>query len=390
MGGEVSLAEQLSVVERPLNHLMDRLQGVFSNPSTHAVACHYIKGLLRSIERKNSWQLSEAAGLSAPYRIQYLLGRAHWDADAVRDMGMEEVQRILGCKRGTLIVDETGFLKKGKESAGVSRQYSGTAGRIENCQIGVFLSWATSEGAALIDRELYIPQEWHQNPERCGKAHIPKERTFCTKLQLAQQMIERALKAGFLPAWVVADEVYGHSSDFRHFLEEHHLSYVLNTQSNQMIYYEGKRRPAANIHSFLQDDAWVTLSCGAGSKGPRDYQWATVPLTTDASCKRWLLFRRHPIRHQEVAYYLAFTSTDTPLHDIVQAVGQRWHIEECFQSAKGEVGLDQYEVRNYTGWYRHITLSMLAHTFLLIAKNNLPPPQPLPSTMLAFKKKRGL
>lgn len=391
MDAQLQLQQNLAIVQGALKDLSENLKGFFGRPSTHATACHYLQGLLSSVERKNSWQIAEEEGLHDPYCLQYLLNRAHWDANQVRDAHMQQVKKGLGDKDGTLIVDETGFLKKGKQSAGVARQYSGTAGRIENCQIGVFLGWAISRGSTLIDRELYVPKEWCEDLQRCQRAHIPKDRVFLTKLELAQQMIERALQAGFQPSWTTADEVYGQSYSFRNFLEERYLSYVVAVPKSQSICRGFDKNPAHSVLSILQEEEWITLSCGLGSKGPRDYQWACLGLNcTDPEYRRWLLLRRRSNNPDDIAYYLVFAPSHTSLKDIVQAAGQRWHIEECFQSAKGEVGLDQYEVRNYTGWYRHITLSMLAHALLVMTKSHILPPSHPSSSMVEFKKKRGL
>ena len=211
------LKETLGALEEGLTNLMKSLKPFFKNFSTHRIAGHYLKGLVSAVDRKNNWQIAEKEGFKTPYRLQHLLGRALWDANQVRDFHMQHVGEALGFEEGVLIVDETGFLKKGKKSAGVARQYSGTAGRIDNCQIGVFLAWATNEGHTLFDRELYLPQEWIKDRIRCKEAYIPEERMFSTKIDLAQQMIERALKKGFKPSWVVADEVYGQNLSFPYF-----------------------------------------------------------------------------------------------------------------------------------------------------------------------------
>jgi len=352
---------------------------------------HYLKGLLSAVDRKNNWQLAEKEGFKTPYRLQHLLGRALWDANQVRDFHMQHVGKNLGFKEGSLIVDETGFLKKGKKSAGVARQYSGTAGRIDNCQIGVFLAWAAKEGHTLLDRELYLPQEWIEDHPRCREACIPEKRTFLTKIELAQQMIERALKQGFKPDWVVADEVYGQSYNFRIFLEQHNLPYVVAVPKNQSICQGFNKIPANSLLTSLPPHIWQTLSCGEGSKGPRLYQWVCFPLNSpDPVYQRWILFRKNLKDSEDIAYFLVSASPDTSLKKMVQAAGQRWKIEECFESAKGEVGLDQYEVRNYQGWHRHITLAMLAHALLVTTKSQLFPSLQELTSMSKFKKKRGL
>lgn len=385
------LKETLEVLEEELIDLAKNLKPFFANFSTYRTAKHYLKGLLSVVDRKNNWQIAEKEGFKTPYRLQHLLGRALWNADQVRDFHMQRVGEGLGFEQGSLIVDETGFLKKGKKSAGVARQYSGTAGRIDNCQIGVFLAWATKEGHTLIDRELYLPKEWAEDRARCKDAYVPEERSFLTKIELAQQMIEQALKKGFKPSWVVADEVYGKSYHFRIFLEQHHLSYVVAVPKTQSICQGFNKIPANNLLSSIHSDAWETLSCGEGSKGPRLYQWACLPLNSpNAIYQRWVLFRKGLKDSEDIAYFLVSAHPDISLEDMVRAAGQRWKIEECFESAKGEVGLDQYEVRSYQGWCRHITLAMLAHALLVKARSQLFPSLQGLSSMDAFKKKRGL
>jgi len=354
-------------------------------------AKHYIRGLLSQIGRKNSWQIAEEEGLKAPYKIQHLLDRASWDSEELRDYNMKVVGEAAGFQGGTLIVDETGFLKQGKKSAGVIRQYSGTAGRIENCQIGVFLAYLSGKDRVLIDRELYIPKEWSEDKERCIAAGIPKDRIFATKLELAQSMIKRALNQGYRPLWVVADEVYGQSYPFRKFLEDNELSYVVVVPKSQSICWGLNKEPAYSVLSELTERKWRVLSCGNGSKGDRLYKWAHFPLNSPKKgYKRYLLLRKSLNDPTHISYYLVSALEGVPLQEMVKAAGQRWAIEECFKAAKGEVGLDQYEVRSYKGWYRHITLAMLAYAFLVVTRAQLFINRGSKVTMTEFKKKRGL
>lgn len=332
-------------------------------PRQHALA--YLKGLLSPVERKNGWQLAEAAGDSTPYAIQHLLGRAQWSADEVRDDLQQYVIEHLGDKQAVLIIDETGFLKKGDKSAGVQRQYSGTAGRIENCQIGVFLAYASKRGRTFLDRELYLPQQWAESAERRQAASVPKEVKFATKPQLARQMIERALQAGVLCQWVTGDEVYGNDRRLRVWLEEQELFHVLAVGSGQHVWVGWQQVRIKSLLEQIAADAWQVVSAGDGAKGPRLYEWACLPLTSILiEHQRWLLVRRNLDKPGELAYYVVFAPRQTELEEMVRVAGSRWAIEESFQSAKGEVGLDHYEVRSWAGWYRHITLAMLAHAYL--------------------------
>jgi len=266
-------------------------------------------------------------------------------------------------------VDETGFLKKGTKSAGVQRQYSGTAGRVENSQIGVFLAYATKQGRTFLDRELYLPQSWASDKKRRAAAGIPTSVKFATKLVLARRMIERAQVAGVPFRWVTGDEVYGNDSQMRRWLEKRQVSYVLAVSAQYRVWFEGARRWAAEIATRLPAKAWQRLSAGAGTKGERLYDWAWLPLGEVAQERqRWLLFRRSLSEPTELAYYVVSAPKQTALTEIVKVAGTRWAIEESFESAKGEVGLDHYEVRSWAGWYRHITLAMLAHAYLTVTR----------------------
>jgi SRSO17 transposase len=273
-----------------------------------------------------------------------------------------------------LIVDETGFLKKGDKSVGVQRQYSGTAGRIENSQIGVFLTYASTQGNAFLDRELYLPQEWAADRARRQEAGVPAEVVFQTKPQLAQRMLERAFAAGVQVAWVTADEVYGSDRPLREWLEGHRQAYVLAVRSREMVPIASRMGvwavAVAEIAAGLAETAWQQLSAGAGAKGLRWYEWAQVPLARqdEADWGYWLLLRRSLTEPGEVHYYLVAGPAETSLAAMVQVAGRRWAIEGGLEAAKGEVGLDQYEVRRWTGWYRHITLALLAHAYLVVMR----------------------
>ena len=343
----------------------------FSRSELRERALTYLRGLLSPVERKNGWQLAEEAGDETPYATQHLLGRAVWSADEVRDDLREYVVKHLGDEAGVLVIDETGFLKKGTKSAGVRRQYSGTAGRVENCQIGVFLAYATHQGRTFLDRELYLPREWAEDKERMEGAGVPEKVEFATKLVLARRMIERARQGGVPFRWVTGDAVYGSDSHLRGWLEGRKISYVLAVTSQYRVFYEGMRRWVSEIGEMLPKKAWTRISAGVGTKGERLSDWARLPLgEAREGQQRWLLFRRSVSDQTEVAYYVVSAPEETSLEEIVKVAGTRWAIEESFESAKGEVGLDHYEVRSWDGWYRHITLAMFAHAYLTVVRAN--------------------
>jgi SRSO17 transposase len=330
----------------------------------------YVRGLLAPVARKNSWQMAEQAGHPTPDGLQHLLAGSKWEPDDIRDDLQEYVAGKLGEADGVLIIDDTGFIKKGITSAGVQRQYSGTAGRTENCQIGVFAAYASACGRALVDRELYLPKTWTEDRERCRTARVPDEREFATKGELARHMVLRALASPLPIAWVTADSAYGQDNRFRRLLEQSGVGYVLAVPKSQ--FSVGCSR-IEGLFAQAPDEAWEKISCGDGAKGPRVYHWAAVRLPSVAEFDyqgdvphrmRWALARRSISKPDEIAYYLAYTPLQVTVQELVRVAGARWAIEECFQAAKNECGLDQYEVRRYPGWYRHITLSMLAHAFL--------------------------
>jgi len=330
---------------------------------------HFLEGLLARVERKNGWQLAEELGESGPQGVQRLLNAADWDEEAVRDELRAYVVEHLEDEHAVLVVDETGFVKKGKKSVGVARQYSGTAGRRENSQIGVFLSYASAKGHAFIDRALYLPEEWTQDRVRCREAGVPESVNFATKGELAQQMLGRALAAGVRAEWVVADTVYGYDQ-MRDWLESLHQKYVLAVPETHMVWSQGELHPVGLRASLLPAEAWVPLSAGEGSQGPRLYEWAWLQLPYEREevegWVSWLLIRRSLSDPSKRAYYRAWGPASTPLTVLVRVAGSRWTIEEGLEQGKGEVGLDQYEVRTWTAWYRFITLALLAHAFLVV------------------------
>lgn len=355
-----------------LDRVHARIADRFARSEPRARVREYLCGLVAGLERKNGWTLAEQAGEVCPDGMQRLLRRADWDVDGVRDDLRDYVVEHLGEPDGVLILDESGFLKKGTRSAGVQRQYSGTAGRVENCQIGVFLTYAGSGGHALIDRELYLPESWISDRDRCRQAGIPDEVEFVTKPRQAMAMLARAFDAGVPFSWVTGDEVYGQATYLRVWLEEEHdASYVLATRVNDIVTTsDGTQRQVDELIAELPAHAWRRLSAGAGAHGPRDYDWARIPIRTDWRPGRgyWLLARRKISDPSKIAYYLCYGPRRTRLHHLVWVAGSRWRIEECFQQAKNEAGLDHYQARAWRAWYAHITLAMLAHAWLAVTR----------------------
>src|SRR5919107_3516273 len=348
-----------------LDDLLARIAPRFNRIEPRRRARAYLQGLLAPLERKKGWHLAEAAGDASPDGMQDFLSRMHWDADAVRDDLRAYVVEHLGDPDAVLVLDETGFLKKGNKSAGVKRQYSGTAGRIENCQVGVFLGYASRHGRALIDRALYLPERWVRDAARCAAAGIPDDATLTTKPQLGLAMLERALEAGMPFAWLTGDSVCGADHRIRRRLEARQRGYVLAVTSGQRLGFVPVERWLAKV----PPEGWRRLSAGDGAKGPRLYDWAYLPHGGAAPGWRMgLLIRRSPAEPEEVAYYLTHAPEGTTLAQLARVAGVRWTIESCFEAAKTEVGLDQYEVRSWTGWHRHVTLAMLAHAYLAVLR----------------------
>jgi SRSO17 transposase len=350
-----------------LDGLAARLAPRFARVEARRRALAYLRGLLAPLGRKNGWQLAEAAGDRTPDGMQDFLGRMRWEAEAVRDDLRAYVVEHLGDPDAVLVLDETGFVKKGEKSAGVQRQYSGTAGRVENCQVGVFLGYASRRGHALIDRALYLPEGWAGDAGRRAGAGVPSEVAFATKPKLGAAMLERALDAGVPCAWVAGDSVYGADRALRRRIEARGgLGYVLAVTSGQRL---GGRRVDAWA-AGVPPEGWQRLSAGEGAKGPRLYDWAYTPYRGGAppGWGKGLLVRRKLDEPDELAFYLTLAPEGTDLATLVRVAGTRWTIEGCFEAAKGEVGLDQYEVRSWTGWHRHVTLAMLAHAYLAVIR----------------------
>lgn len=356
----------VDLVTAELDRLHERIAGRFARAEPRARVREYVSGLVAGLERKNGWTLAERAGEVSPDGMQRLLRRADWDVDGVRDDVRDYVAERLGDRDGVLIADDTGFLKKGTRPAGVQRQYSGTAGRTENCQVGVFLAYASRYGHALIDRELYLPRSWAGDRDRRRAAGIPDQVEFATKPEQAQAVIGRAIEAGVPFSWVTADETYGQAKWLQAWLEGQDIWYVMAIRCSDTLTTPAGEQRAGVLIAATAPQAWQRISAGAGAHGPREYHWARVPVRTSWRSGRghWVLARRSLSDPEDVAYYACYGPRRSSTADLAWAAGSRWRIEECFQQAKGEAGLDHYQVRTWRAWYAHITLSMLALAWL--------------------------
>jgi SRSO17 transposase len=372
----------VDLVTAELDRVHERIGGRFARAEPRERVREYVSGLVAGLERKNGWTLAERAGEVSPDGMQRLLRRADWDVGGVRDDVRDYVVERLGDRDGVLICDETGFVKKGSRSAGVQRQYSGTAGRTENCQVGVFLAYASPRGHALIDRELYLPQSWAQDRDRCVAAGVPGEVEFTTKPRQAQAMISRAVQAGLPFTWFTADEVYGQAKFLRAWLEDQDVSYVLAIRRSDTFTTSAGEQRADALIAAAPARAWQRLSVGAGAHGPREYHWAriAVPGRPRTGRGHWLLARRSLTDPDDIAYYACYGPGRSRLIDLAWIAGSRWHVEECFQQAKNEAGLDHYQVRTWRAWYAHITLSMLALAWLAASRAQAVKGEPEPAT----------
>lgn len=369
-----------------LERLHARITPRFARPEPRRRALAYLKGIVSSVSRKNGWQLAEQAGEARPDGMQRLLNSAVWDEGLVRDDLRAYILERLGDPQAVLVIDETSFPKRGKKSAGVKKQYCGTTGKVDNCQVGVFLSYVSEKGHTLVDRELYLPKDWIDDPERRQQAGIPEEIGFQTKCELARQMIERMFQAGIPFAWVVADSVYGSNLDLRTWLEAHQYSYALAVACDEPVGIQTeasrKQMTVAEAEALvLEESCWQRLSMNEGTKGPRLYDWALMPMLHqwEDDGRHFLLIRRCLDDPQEKTYYFVFAPLGTTLAEMVKAIGKRWHIEEDFETGK-EMGLGDYEVRGFTAWYRYITLAMIVQACLagICATARIPATKTLP------------
>ncbi|WP_441248232.1 IS701 family transposase [Kitasatospora sp. McL0602] len=370
MGGDISEVDARRWSDG-LAGLHERFAHRFARSESRESALAYMRGLLAPLERKNGWTVAEEAGHGGPDRIQRLLNRIDWDPDAVLDDVREYVVEHLADPGGVLIVDDTGFLKKGVRSAGVQRQYSGTAGRTENCQVGVFLAYSSGRGRTLIDRALYLPKSWTDDRERCRTAGIDDGVEFATEVQLARAMVRRAIDDRIPFRWVTADAGYGYSKGWRYELEQADVFHVVATTRHDTVVT--RQAMDHRLHDLVADlprQKWKRRSCGEGAHGLRIYDWARVEVRPwhRPDRRHWVLARRSAADPTKVAYYIAYAPADATLNELIAVAGARWAVEECFQSAKGQCGLDDYQVRRHSGWYRHITLAMAAHAYLTVMR----------------------
>jgi SRSO17 transposase len=384
-----SVEAMLDLWSAALREGKDRLRPLFKHPSVAASAASYIDGLFGPERRKTGWMRAEAAGDLGPWRQQAVLGRAVWDADALRDVVREYVVAMLGSPEAVLVIDETGFLKQGKASCGVARQYTGSAGKITNCQIGVFAAYVSEHGHAFIDRRLYLPKDWAADQERRRAAHVPDEAVFATKPAIAVQMIECAIAADVPFAWVAADSVYG-VGEVEMALRRAGKGYVLGVTGSHQFWSWGSKPEVAgtaeSIAEALPASGWQRLSAGSGTKGERMYDWAYLELAdldaeefggSPGTWTRGLLIRR-ALADESLAFFTTWCPTGTGIATLVRVGGARWAIEDGFETAKTELGLDHNETRSWHGWHRHVSLVMLAFGMLAAVRrraNSLPPPK---------------
>ena len=357
---------------------MGRIGGRFARVEPRRRARDLVLGLMSDLPGKNCWTIAEYAGHATPDGLQHLLARAAWDADGVRDDLRGYVTEHLGDEDAVLVVDETGDLKKGGRTVAVQRQYTGTAGRVENAQVAVYLTYAGRGGHALIDRELYLPESWTSDPDRCQAAGVPADVEFATKPALARQMIIRVLDAGTPARWAAGDEVYGADPGLRRELEDRGTGYVLAVARSHRVTAAAGAQRADAIAARLPRRAWQRLSAGQGSKGPRFYDWAWITIAPGAAPagQRSLLIRRNNATG-ELAYFRCYAAAPVSLAALVRVAGRRWSVEESFQAGKGLAGLDQHQVRRWNSWHRWTTLAMLASAFLAVlaaTERRQPPP----------------
>ncbi len=380
-----SIEKTLEFWASSLREVKGRMRGLFTQERVAASANLFLDGLLGDERRKTGWMRAEAAGDPGPWRQQAILGRGRWDADVLRDIVREYIVENLATDDAVLVIDETGFLKQGKASCGVARQYTGSAGKITNCQIGVFAAYVSARGHAFIDRALYLPKNWTTDPARLAAAHVPESIAFATKPALAVQMIRRALASEVPFSWVAADAVYG-VGDVEQALRQACKGYVLGVRSDHHFGSWSGKPPvagtAAEIARVLEPGAWQRLSAGEGTKGARFHDWAYCELAdlgadeydeTQSGLRtanlwtRGLLIRRN-INDGDLAFFTTWCPTGTPIQALVAVEGHRWAIEDSFETAKNELGLDHNETRSWHGWHRHVSLVMLAFAMMAVIR----------------------
>jgi SRSO17 transposase len=381
MIGGASVKDTLTLWASSLRDAKQRIRPLFTQERVAASVGQFLDGLLSNEPRKTGWMRAEAAGDPGPWRQQAILGRGQWEADALRDIVREYALETLGDEDAVLVIDETGFLKQGKASCGVARQYTGSAGKITNCQIGVFASYVSRHGHAFIDRALYLPKEWTDEPARLKAAHVPSDVGFATKPKIARRMIARAIAAKVPFSFVAADSVYG-TGELETLLRTAGKGYVLGVASNHVFRSWGKQQPVAGtasaIAQSLPKKAWRRLPSGEGTKGPRVHDWAYLELAdleaseyNDALAGEWtrgLLIRRN-IADGSLAFFSTWCPKGTSMQKLGSVEGHRWAIEDSFETAKNELGLDHNETRSWHGWHRHVSLVMLAFATMAVIRH---------------------
>jgi SRSO17 transposase len=377
-----SIEATLELWAASLRNVKGRIRPLFLQERVAASAGQFLDGLLGNEPRKTGWMRAEAAGDPGPWRQQAILGRGRWDADALRDIVREYALETLANEDAVLVIDETGFLKQGKASCGVARQYTGSAGKITNCQIGVFACYVSRHGHAFIDRALYLPKEWTDDPKRLKAAHVPEDVSFASKPQIARRMIAHAIAAKVPFSFVAADSVYG-TGDIETMLRKAGKGYVLGVASNHVFHSWGKKQliggTAAKIAQSLPKSAWRRLSSGEGTKGSRWHDWAYIELadldvseyndTLEGTWTRGMLVRRN-IADGELAFFSIWCPKGTPMKTLISVEGHRWSIEDSFETAKNELGLDHNETRSWHGWHRHVSLVMLAFAVMAVIRHH--------------------
>jgi SRSO17 transposase len=395
-----SIEETLELWAASLRDVKARMRPLFTQDRVAASAGLFLDGLLGEERRKTGWMRAEAAGDSGPWRQQAILGRGRWNADTLRNIVRDYVVEHLADTDAVLVIDETGFLKQGKASCGVGRQYTGSAGKITNCQIGVFAAYVSRHGHGFIDRALYLPKAWTSDPARMVAAHVPPDTGFATKPDLARAMIDRARDAGVPFAWVAADSVYG-TGEVEMALRRAGKGYVLGVNATNQFNSWGTKPSvagtAAEIAGALDPSAWRRLSAGAGSKGERLFDWAYLELADLEAAEyneslsglwtRGLLIRR-TIADGDLAFFATWCPAGTPVAVLVTVEGQRWAIEDSFETAKNELGLDHNETRSWHGWHRHVSLVMLAFAMLAAIRRQANTPAPPKSTLRRIRRSR--
>jgi len=360
--------DDLKAWDAEFNNICELITPLFYRTDSRAHAVRYLRGLLAPLERKNGWTMAEFTGLREPKALQRFLNLTQRDSDKLRDIIRDYTMKHFADSRGVLIADPTGFAKKGRKSVGVQRQYSGTLGRIDNCQIGTFLAYANTSGdRVLIDRELYIPEKsWFGDPGRCAEAGVPEDLTFSTRPKQVEAMIQRTLDAGTPFAWFTAGEEFGQNPGLREFLEKNSIPYVMAIPKNTMITTrEGRTQTIEEAAGKVRPNDWQRRACGIGSKGFRIYDWALI--NTGEPARQYMI--RRSTDDGELAYYHCHNPRGEGFGELVRTAGMRWPVEESFEAAKNEAGMDNYQVRLYHAWYRHITMAMLALAFLAVMRH---------------------